>query len=154
MYWGSPYGSKKNICSFAPSSWHRGPQIRGIYYLLYANEMTPDWGPGGSFRVGTVYRKTKSWLEGWICPHTSYRWSPISGERWLAGGKSSVTRGQWQRCYEASTNTPLLQWGSESFWAHEHTDALERVAAQRGHGDHVSCPVPSLHLAVPEVYCL
>ena len=70
---------------------------------------------------------------------------------------SSVTNGQSFLCNETSTNTPKLQWSSESFCV---SDALGGCHTQVGHGNSappstpIPCPTHTFHLTVPELYSL
>lgn len=50
---------KNKYLIFVPQSWSRAPRTLGVYFLLYADEMTHGCGGSvNSFRIGGVARET------------------------------------------------------------------------------------------------
>ena len=100
----------KSIRSLSPVS---GTSSLERWVSFVCSEMTGDWGPAESFRIG-VTRKTKTWLDTWnFQPQTPNVQAREKGLR-----LSSVTNGQWfrQLCLHNETflkSSLLPRWLSD-----------------------------------------
>lgn len=117
--------------------------------LLY--EMAGSWGPLDSFRVRTITRKTKVWLEGW-------KFQPfLNPPRGEGLGVELVS----QRCNQPWLHKGIaiktIKEGSEGFQVGDHMEVLRSGTPGRAWKLCVivhTCPMYLLYLDVPELYSL
>lgn len=127
-----------------------------IECLLYANEMTSDWVPLDSFRVGAGHQKDQGRIRDWNFDPLPY----LPSLRLLGGERhwKLITRGQGfhESCLHNETFIrPSRQQDLEGLWVREHTQRVRKGVQPNSTGTEaptlgtfLALSLCTLHLAV------